>query len=184
MYGLIHAAIQQLVVDRFGQEAWQQVMTQSKTPADAFMSTRSYDDSVTYGLVGAVAELAEVSTEECLELFGQFWLAEFAPQSYDMLLSAAGSTLFEFLDNLNALHDRISTTFVGYGPPSFRVEKLTEAEAIVHYRSGRSGLVPFVLGLIKGMQDRFDVEIQVLDVKTESSGTGDQAAIHIMVTPR
>ena len=76
MYGLIHAAIQQMVVERFGQDAWLQVMTNSNTSPDAFMSTRSYDDSVTYGLVGAVAQLAEISTEECLEQFGQFWLGE------------------------------------------------------------------------------------------------------------
>ena len=71
MYGLIHAAIQQMVVERFGQDACLQVMTNSNTSPDAFMSTRSYDDSVTYGLVGAVAQLAEISTEECLEQFGQ-----------------------------------------------------------------------------------------------------------------
>ncbi|MFT7246656.1 MAG: hypothetical protein ACI82A_004035 [Candidatus Azotimanducaceae bacterium] len=184
MYGLIHNALHQMVTEKFGREQWQKVMELTGTPDDAFTSTRSYDDVVTLSLVAAVSDVLELPVDDCLDQFGQYWLAEFAPQSYDMLLSAAGGSLFEFLENLNALHDRISTTFVGYGPPTFKLRRLSDNHAKVLYRSGRSGLVPFVLGLIKGMQVRFNVVITIGEVIIDSTGEGDSATIDILVAPQ
>ena len=173
-----------MVLEKFSREQWQRVLELSGLPANTFMSTRSYDDAVTLSLVGAVSEVLELPVDDCLDTFGQFWLAEFAPQSYEMLLSATGGSLFEFLENLDSLHDRISSTFVEYGSPTFKLEMLAENRAKVFYCSGRSGLVPFVVGLIKGMQVRFNVVITIREVIIDSTGEGDSATIDIQVDPQ
>ncbi|MFT5570664.1 MAG: hypothetical protein ACI9RP_002721 [Cyclobacteriaceae bacterium] len=181
MYGLIHTALQQLVIKKFSLKQWNQILEKADLPKNAFLSTQSYDDSVTLKLVGAVSEVLETPVDQCLEIFGQFWLAEFAPQSYDMLLSASGDSLFDFLDNLNALHDRISTTFVGYGPPSFKLIRYSDSEGMLEYRSARSGMIPFVIGLIRGMEDRFGIQITIESVDRKLTDTGDSALIKIKV---
>jgi hypothetical protein len=184
MYGLIHSALQHLVVEKFGQEKWNEALKIAGIPQDSFFSTRSYDDEITFTLAGAVSEVVGAPLDDCLELFGEYWLTSFAPQSYDMLIRAAGDSLFEFLENLNSLHDRISTTFVGYVPPSFHLQRKSETNATVEYRSSRTGMVPFVVGIIKGMQDRFNVNIKILDMQVSSSDKGVRALIELEVTPR
>lgn len=184
MYGLIHSGIQRMVMETHGEAVWSKVLEASSLTNDSFYSTQSYDDEQTFALVQSVSDVLNTPLDDCLELFGKYWLVEFAPQSYDMLLKAAGSSLFEFLENLNALHDRISTTFVGYIPPSFQLERVSEQNAILEYRSSRTGMVPFVVGLIKGMQDRFNASIKIHNVEVFNREPGVRALIDLEVQPR
>lgn len=184
MYGLVHSALHNMVLAEYGEEVWSKVLEVAAVPTDSFYSTQSYDDEITFKLAKSVAEVLNSPLDDCLERFGKYWLVEFAPQSYDMLLNAAGDCLFEFLGNLNALHDRISSTFVGYVPPSFHLEKIGEKVALLEYRSSRNGMVPFVVGLIKGMQDRFNTNIVIQNVEVTTREQGVRAVIKLEVEPR
>ena len=130
MYGLIHTALRQQIIEKFSLEQWNQILEKAELPKNAFLST----------------------------------------QSYDMLLSASGDCLFDFLDNLNSLHDRISTTFVEYGSPSFKLQRYSDSEGMLEYRSSRSG-----------MEDRFDIQITIKSVEVTSTDAGDSALINIKV---
>ena len=57
--------------------------------------------------------------DTALHAFGQHWVNHTLARDYDALARSTGSTMLEFLGNLNALHDRISTTFLDYEPLSF-----------------------------------------------------------------
>ena len=103
MYGLIHSALQQMIVDNYGEETWSKVLDVAKVPEDSFFSTQSYDDVVTFTLAQSVSDVLGAPLDDCLDLFGQFWLKEFAPQSYDMLLHAAGDSLFDLLTQMQVL---------------------------------------------------------------------------------
>ena len=46
-------------------------------------------------------------------------------------------------------------------PPSFEREPQDDGSSILHYRSSREGLAPMVIGLVKGLAKRYDVEIDV-----------------------
>jgi guanylate cyclase soluble subunit beta len=94
-------------------------------------------------------------------MFGEYWVLETATKSYEILLNAAGQDLVEFLTNLNALHDRITSTFLNYSPPEFHIEE-KEDHHLIHYVSQREGLTPFVVGLLKGLAIRFGREIDIL----------------------
>lgn len=184
MYGLIHIALNDMIVAHHGDATWQQILVQAEVGDSAFMRMRSYDDSITYALIGATAKVLDAPVDACLEAFGEYWLQKFAPQCYDVLLKAAGNDLFTFLENLDALHDHISTTFVGYVPPSFRIERHSETTATLHYISSRQGLIPFVTGLIRGMQDRFNVDITIDSIASPPSDSGERAMISLTVRKR
>lgn len=171
MYGLVNQAVQGLVRSRFGEEAWQKVHGKAGGGSDVFLSMESYDDAVTYGLVGAASEVLDLAPEEVLHAFGEYWVLEIAKRSYGDLMQAAGSTFPEFLDNLDQLHSRVQTTFPELKPPSFRTDRIEPGKVRLHYYSEREGLEPFVLGLIAGLGVFFGIAVNAdLEVSKAESG--------------
>ena len=78
MYGLVNSSLQSMIRKKFGDETWNKVLSASGVPEDSFLSMRSYDDTVTYELVGAASEVLGESAESCLEMFGEWWVLETA----------------------------------------------------------------------------------------------------------
>lgn len=181
MYGLINSALQNMIRDKFGDEQWQQVLEASGVPEDSFLTMRSYDDKITYDLTYAAAEVLDAPVAVCLEMFGEYWIMETASKSYSALMDASGNDMVEFLTNLNALHDRITSTFLNYRPPEFRVENLENGRHRVHYVSEREGLVPFVVGLLQGLAKRFDCELKILNQEEMDVPTGTHATFEVKV---
>ena len=181
MYGLINKALRDMVTEHHGPCIWGRILAESGVPADSFLTMRSYDDAVTYELAGATATVMEAPVEDCLELFGHYWMTETAPRHYAMLLDTSGASALEFLENLNALHDRITTTFIDYRPPTFRVERLEDGTAFVDYISTREGLTPFVRGLLKGIAERFGTSIETLAETAVSAEAGEHTRFHLAI---
>jgi len=180
MYGMINKAVKAMVQKDFGDEIWEKILAESGVPDDSFLTLRSYDDELTYALVGASAKVLELPAESILEVFGKHWVLHTATESYDNVMSATGSGFIEFLENVNSLHDRITTTFVDYRPPWFDVNRISDNEIELHYQSGREGLSPFVRGIIDGLAVRFDSEVTVTDTKSIEVDEGEHTVFHIL----
>jgi hypothetical protein len=161
MYGMVHKGLAAMVVEQHGSQAWAQILDSAGHPDPTIVSSASYPDELTYALVGATAEVLRRDPAELLEAFGRYWVAEFAAEHYRTLLDASGSTIPEFLANLNNLHVRVGLLFPGYRPPRFEVTDATADSITVHYYSERVGLVPFVTGLLAGIGDRFGEAVRV-----------------------
>jgi len=180
VYGLINNSLKSMIIEKFGQEQWETVLSQSGVPEDSFLSMRSYDDSVTYALANAASEVLGAPVEDCLEMFGEYWVAEVASKSYGMLMNAAGQNMIEFIGNMNALHDRITSTFLHYVPPEFHVEQQGDRH-LIHYISQREGLTPFVVGLLRGLALRFDSEITFFSVDSRDVEKGAHTIFEVSV---
>lgn len=161
MYGLINSALQSMIREKFGDDQWDKVLAASGVPDDSFLTMRSYDDAITYKLAGAAAEVLGAPVETCLEMFGEYWVLETASKAYAPLMDASGENMVEFLGNMNALHDRITGTFLNYVPPAFEVEDLGDQRYRIHYISQRQGLITFVVGLLNGLAQRFGNELEI-----------------------
>ena len=181
MYGLINSSLQSMIREKFGEEQWISVLSASGVPEDSFLSMRSYDDAITYDLVGAASAVLGASAEACLEMFGEWWVLETAARSYGPLMDAAGKDLVEFLGNMNSLHDRITGTFINYVPPEFRVESLEGGRHRIHYISKRQGLTPFVVGLLKGLARRFDSELEFHSQQALVVTSGEHTVFEVTV---
>ena len=178
MYGLINKALNNMVVSKFGPEAWNNIVTAAGLEEGSFVSMERYDDDVTYALVGAASEVLEAPPEACLEMFGHYWVTVTATEAYELLMESTGTTMVEFLQNVNTLHDRITSTFIGYIPPYFEVDQ-NGTELRVRYESEREGLTPFVVGLLKGLAERFSEEIELGDVERLTVDSGEQSILTI-----
>jgi guanylate cyclase soluble subunit beta len=183
MYGLINSALKDMLIMHFGEDKWREVHTQSGVPEDSFLSMRRYDDDTTYRLAGAASEVLGASVDDCMEMFGHHWVAEVATRSFATLMDATGNDTVGFLHNLNALHDRIASTFLDYVPPEFIVEDIDvdSGSYHVHYYSERKGLTCFVTGLLMGLAKQFGDNLTILAVHTDDDGEGTHSIFELSV---
>ena len=162
MYGLVNQAIEDFVKRGFGDVAWKEIKDNAGVNLEMFVSMDSYPDDVTYKLVGAATEVLKLDAAEILEAFGEHWVLYTAQEGYGQMLSMFGSSLEEFLLNLDNLHSHVGLTFPALRPPSFQVERIEgDPGLLLHYRSERVGLAPMVIGLLKGLGRRFSQDIEV-----------------------
>lgn len=178
MYGLINVAVRDLVKTNFGDEAWESICLESGVTESAFIRMDQHDDAITFALVDAASVVLGISTSEVLQAFGEYWTKFTAEEGYGPLLDAAGDSLPELLQNLDAMHARIGTAFPNFDPPSFECLNVTEDSMDLHYRSVRDGLDDLVIGLIRGLGTRFAVNVTV--EQTASKGDGeDHSVFHV-----
>ena len=175
MYGVINKSLKEMVIEQFGTERWSSILERSGVPADSFLSMRSYDDQRTYALAQACADELGISLADALRAFGVHWIEHTVARDYSALMSAAGNSLVEFLKNLNALHDKISSTFLDYRPPTFEITSKPGGEVDVLYTSERTGLTPFVEGLMIALGKRFNEPLEVLNIEAIKVDSGEQS---------
>ena len=180
MYGMIHKAIRDMVTTVHGEEAWQKVLTESGAADSDFLSLRSYDDHIAYDLVGACSSILQAPAEACLEDFGRFWILVTASEHYGEMMRSYGQDTFGLLQHMNEMHERISSTFFGYKPPHFTVETTSEASCLLHYRSIREGLSPFVVGLVLGLGEFFGEAIEITLKSSVNENGGEYSVFNVV----
>ena len=178
MYGLINVAIRDLVTSQFGEDKWERILDKSGADETAFIRMEENDDAITYALVGAASEVLELPAEQVLEAFGEYWTLFTAEEGYGFMLDSAGSTLPEFLQNLDILHTRVGTMYPGLQPPQFDCSNVTENSLDLHYRSDRDGLDHLVIGLLKGLGKRFEQAVTIEQTATKAD-TGKESVFHV-----
>lgn len=170
MYGLVNCAIQDLITTKFDEETWDRIRRRAGVTHSRFVSMGVYPDEITYQLVGAASEELHLSPAQVLETFGEWWMLYSSRHGYGALMDTFGRDFVEFLANLNDLHDRLRAIFPRYKPPHLTIEVLAEDRLLLHYRSHRKGLAPFVVGLLRGLAYRFHTTITVVQVETRDAG--------------
>lgn len=155
MYGLVNQAIEGFVTSSFGEKVWESIKAKAGVLEPVFMSNEPYPDEVTFALVVAGAKELKLTPDQVLEAFGEYWVLFTAQEGYGALLEACGSDLKTFMRNLPNLHSRMSLIFPQLRIPEFSCFVESNGNLRVEYRSSRSGLSAFVVGLFKGLSKRF-----------------------------
>ncbi|HSG60913.1 MAG TPA: heme NO-binding domain-containing protein [Pseudomonadales bacterium] len=170
MYGMVNKFISTTVINRYGQTAWDQINNKLENSAESFIEMQPYGDEVTFGIVGASIEHLGVDLATFLRQMGEDWVAETARGSYQSMYSLVDGGVFEFLSNLNNMHQVISAQLTELIPPSFLCKKDESGNITVQYFSSRAGLEPFVEGLLMGVCHHFNAsaDVATLSVRSES----------------
>ena len=174
MYGLIHRSVRDMVISGYGNERWNRILQDANASEEHFMSMQPYDDSVVMALVVSACKELNQQPGALLEAFGRHWIQDTVKKSYANVMKSYGDNLWDFLSNLNFMHDRIATTFPAFRAPMFELEPLSDSEARLLYTSTRQGLTPFVVGLLQGLAVEFGNEIDIAVQTDTVSGTGQQ----------
>ena len=170
MYGLVNKAIADMVRTKFDENTWQTIRQKAAVEDETFLSMEGYPDDVTHRLVKASSEVLELSPAEIMQAFGEFWVEFTAQEGYGELLDMSGEDLPEFLQNLDNMHARVGVSFPQLEPPSFESIELDDNELTLEYRSEREGLAPMVVGLVKGLGNRFDTEVEITQTQYKEQG--------------
>jgi len=179
MYGLVNRAIEQLVESLKGQEGWRRVCAAADWPDEGFVAMQTYDDALTYRLVGAVSAELGMPSDDVLRAFGAYWILYTAEEGYGDMLAMCGSDLRSFLEGMNRMHARVEATMPHIRPPHFEVHAGEDGSLTLHYESEREGLAPMVEGLITGLARRFGHGVRIDHVRRRSPEQGcDVFVIH------
>lgn len=170
MYGMVNNALEDMVVDQFGEEAWERVKAAAGVDIDVFISNQGYPDAITYDLVAAASTVLNQPAAELLEAFGVHWVVKTAREGYGDLMEANGRTLCEFLVNLPNFHARVNLIFPHLRPPRFVCTDVTNQSLRLHYYSDRTGLTPFVQGLLQGLGQMFATPVRVEQEADRAAG--------------
>ncbi|XP_036412758.1 guanylate cyclase soluble subunit beta-2-like [Colossoma macropomum] len=184
MYGFINTCLKSLVIDKFGEETWNKLREEAGAE-DTFMTYEVYKDEITMRLVAETCRLLDVEASVVLRLFGEYFF-EFCKRSgYDHMLRTLGANLFEFMENLDALHGYLSLSYKEMNAPSFRVEKNSDSTMLLHYYSDRRGLCHIVPGIIGAVAKDFfssRIEMEVVNQMEEVERTGKKEHVVFLIT--
>ena len=168
MYGLINKAVKEMVTTGHGEAMWEKIRAQAGVD-DVFISMDQYPEEVTDKLVIAASAILGASASDILKDFGHYWIG-FAHRHYDYLFDMSGNTFLEFVKNLNNLHSRVGQWMPDLNPPSFTVTDETGDTFHLHYYSSRSGFMPMIQGLLAGLGERFNTEVEVKHLRGAEQG--------------
>ncbi len=171
MYGLVNQAIRDMIVVNHGEEVWTRVRERAAVEVEQFEGMEPYPDDLTHRLVMAASVELKADPHALLRAFGEFWVTYTAAEGYGPLMDMAGSSLPEFLHNLDDLHARVGVNFPQLVPPSFDAEDQDDEGTMhLHYHSKREGLAPMVIGLVEGLGGRFDTPVEVEQLASRDDG--------------
>lgn len=161
MYGLINAAIQELVISTAGEDVWLKIAKAARAEPDGFEALCPYSDALSYTLVELAAHELNIPETEILKAFGRFWITYTAEEGYGDLMILFGADFRTCLRNLNRMHAHMGATMPMLKPPRFKLEERSTQKAVLHYFSTRSGLAPMVIGLLEGLAEKYKERIEV-----------------------
>jgi hypothetical protein len=141
----------------------------------------SFDDSITFTLVGAVSETLDVPASDVLEMFGVYWATDVAPKGYGDYFKSFGNDFKSFVAGLDEMHVKIAEMLPSLSPPSFDIEEIGENKFKIHYMSPRDGLAPLAIGTLKGVAKHFGGEADITQI--EYKGTDDHDVFEVTFTP-
>ncbi|EMP37274.1 Guanylate cyclase soluble subunit beta-2 [Chelonia mydas] len=109
-YGFINTCLKFLVVEKYGEETWEKLRIQAGVQ-DTFLTFEVYKDEITMQLIDKACKMLDVPPDMVLKQFGEFFF-EFCKRSgYDHMLRTLGGNLYEFIENLDALHSYLSLSY-------------------------------------------------------------------------
>ena len=103
-------------------------------------------------------------------MFGEMFFDFCEESGYDKIIRVLGGTLRDFLQNLDALHDHLSSIYPGMRAPSFRVTERGDGALVLHYYSERQGLEHVVIGLVRTVARKLhnkEVNVEIISIQGE-----------------
>uniref|UniRef100_A0A914C088 guanylate cyclase n=1 Tax=Acrobeloides nanus TaxID=290746 RepID=A0A914C088_9BILA len=188
MFGFIHESIHQMMVRRYGDDFWAEVLQRAGFESGKEnIVNHYYPDADTYALIDSVSALAKIPREQVWESYGAFLIEYTMEIGWDELLRTMSPSLKGFLDNLDSLHYFIDHVVykANLRGPSFRCEENEDGTITLHYFTGRPGLYPIVKGVLREVSKRIykvDVTITVTG-RTQRSvqmSTGERLEEHVI----
>ncbi|CAJ1965371.1 unnamed protein product [Cylindrotheca closterium] len=172
MYGLIFEVVEEWVIEKYGLNVWHNIkeLAGNKRKDQTYLRREHYQDEELVDLIDAASDILKISVTSVLESFGRFIIMHHFANGYDELLKCQGSTLRQWLSNLNAMHDHVQRSFPGenFIAPIYWCEDCDEVEGsiLLHYYTLRGTLlVPMTVGIVEQLASyHFNLEVKMVQL--------------------
>ncbi len=158
-----------MVLEGAGKRTWAEIEAATGIGQSELISAKVYEDAVTLNLIECAAGCVGGEVAQFMTDFGQYWIAYAERGSFGPILQFTGEDIATFLRNLDRLHDSVETVMPDARMPSFKVLSEEPGSLVVAYQSDRTGLEPFVKGLLIGLLVSFNLAGTVSSVASEGA---------------
>ncbi|KAK0401830.1 hypothetical protein QR680_015996 [Steinernema hermaphroditum] len=166
MIGWIHLCVQQMILDKYGADLWQKILSDSGIEANkVYHAKKVYEDKEIYRTIRSISINSDIPVEKIWEMFGEHMVDYAFQNGFDKLLVSMADNIQDFIDNLNAMHFFILKLYLNTDVrgPAFQSERLDDGTIRLHYFSNREGIYPMVMGLLRqAARKLFDIEIKIM----------------------
>ena len=157
MKGMVFTMLSELVEERFGIEAWDDLIDATAPASDGvYVATDSYPDRELLNYVAAMSDKLGVPANDLVFAFGEFMLGRFAqihPEFFD------GHDAKSFLKTVHdVIHVEVKKLHPDAVLPNFDYEDVAPDRLVMRYRSPRR-LCALAEGLIAGTARHFGARI-------------------------
>jgi hypothetical protein len=170
MYGLVNKALKEFMIRQYGKPMWEALQKTLALPESHFISLESNPDQVTFQILQKMSEMTGAPMDSLAEQLGEFFLEFSGKEGFEDLFDLAGDSLPDMLENLNELHFRVKALMPNLNPPRFEVSDRTEHSLKLHYYSSRDGFTPFLIGTLKALSKRYQLESTLNILPPEKPG--------------
>ncbi len=178
MKGVIFNLLENLIVDKFGDEILEEIYAAAHFSVDAppFVGPETYPDSDLFAMVTLLSEKTKLPVDDLVYEFGKYMfpiLADMYPVFFDNVNSP-----LEFLKSVNdIIHLEVKKLFEGAKPPIIKVEDVNHKQAKLRYSSERK-LCKLLEGFLDGVADYFGQKISYSHQQCMRDGAGE-CILHI-----
>ncbi|MGA2191846.1 MAG: heme NO-binding domain-containing protein [Nitrospirota bacterium] len=160
MKGTIACCLRELVIEKFGKEAWEKTMEKSGLEKNTvFLAMDDVADEAVLSVVSNLCGVLGINLEQAADAFGEYWCTVYAPRIYKGFFLGARNSR-DFLLRMDSVHELTTKTIKNATPPRFRYEDKDKDTLVMTYVSKRN-LMPIFQGLVKGVGKHFGEELKL-----------------------
>lgn len=177
MKGIIFNLLEDVVVDAYGERAWDEALDRAGLDG-VYTSLGNYDDAEILALVSVVATEQSVSGDDFLRWFGRQTMPRIAGRWPGFF--APHDSALPFLRTLNSvIHPEVRKLYSGAHCPHFEFTSPADGSLVIGYRSPRK-LCRLAEGFILGAGDHYGEALVVRHLSCMHEGADH---CRIAVTP-
>ncbi|MFT5813521.1 MAG: putative hydrocarbon binding protein [Psychroserpens sp.] len=171
MKGIVLIKFNEFVVERWGEEFWDGLLTTADLPSQgAFTSTVIYDDQELMTLFRLIIEKNNISIKKIQQAFGNFFFSAIYPNVPASANADKIKDVFEFLYKLqNMIHAEVKKLDPEALLPEFVFIDETPTTLVFQYKSPRQ-LCYFCEGLVYGLAKHTGQSVNVSQIECEHEG--------------
>ncbi len=160
MKGTIIKSVGKLVVEKFGEEKWEQCLNVNGFDTDhVFLVRDDVDDAIVMKIINSLPEILGLTIQDIIDAFGDYWVNVYSPQIYHYYYQIYTS-LKEFIFATPKIHNDITANIPNAVPPNFVFTWLNDKELKIEYYSKRN-MVDFAIALIRGLAKYYNEKIDI-----------------------
>lgn len=172
MLGWINDALEKYIIEKHNVRKWHEIKARAgcSIKDNGFLKLELYQDISTIALVDAASSILGLSTRQIYKRLGEFFVFYTIKGGYENLMLGQGSTLMEWMNNINAIHQHMQDTFPKkMTMPEFWCEPNKHGSLTLFYSSSRgSYLAPFAAGLVTEVARlQFELDIRMKQKTTQ-----------------